>query len=502
MGTDRSKRSSSLADPYADPDADPAWTEAGDLSIDPADAGDLDETYGEATEPAASERRRARPRVDEDEDDGGDGGYGGGGDGGGDDDGGVVRWGDGARSPFAARIGLGVVFGAALLGLLFAGVSTADFVKHLDRQVHAVHCSIIPGAGAQLGDSGCRTVMLSPYSSFFRTDLWGGLPVSLWALAVFAFLAYRAGWGTWRGGVRRGEALFLVAATLLPVGMSILYGYLAVAHVQATCKVCVGIYVASALALGGALAAWWFAPRTYEAGGAALHVQRFAVGIGEGVGFVLALTLAYLAFVPAADAEKTTKGCGTLVQPADTAGVMLSISPAQGGTPAIEVLDPLCPSCRAFEARFEASGFRDAVDLKAVLFPLDSTCNWMVGQSLHPGACAVSEAMLCVATSGGSPRAVMEWAFANQESLIADARADEARVRERIVSQFPSVKGCLGGPQVKNKLTRSLRWAVANALPVLTPQLFIDGARVCDEDTDLGLEYTLARMLARRGGRS
>jgi len=36
---------------------------------------------------------------------------------------------------------------------------------------------------------------------------------------------------------------------------------------------------------------------------------------------------------------------------------------------------------------------------------------------------------------------------------------------------------------------------VSNALPVLTPQLFVGDKRVCDEDTDLGLEYTIARML-------
>ena len=44
-------------------------------------------------------------------------------------------------------------------------------------------------------------------------------------------------------------------------------------------------------------------------------------------------------------------------------------------------------------------------------------------------------------------------------------------------------------------MVKSLRWAVANALPVMTPQLFVDGKRLCDEDTDLGLEYTLTQML-------
>src|ERR1051326_3071523 len=54
---------------------------------------------------------------------------------------------------------------AAFMGLLFAAVSTSDFISHLDRQVHSIHCSFIPGAGAEIGESGCRTVMLSPYSS-------------------------------------------------------------------------------------------------------------------------------------------------------------------------------------------------------------------------------------------------------------------------------------------------------------------------------------------------
>ena len=60
-------------------------------------------------------------------------------------------------------------------------------------------------------------------------------------------------------------------------------------------------------------------------------------------------------------------------------------------------------------------------------------------------------------------------------------------------------RGCLGSTLVKNKLTKSLRWAVANGIPVLTPQLFVGTARMCDEDSDLGLEFTLAKMLSKQG---
>ena len=35
---------------------------------------------------------------------------------------------------------------AAVLGLVFAAYSTYDYAAQLDRQVHAVHCSFVPGA--------------------------------------------------------------------------------------------------------------------------------------------------------------------------------------------------------------------------------------------------------------------------------------------------------------------------------------------------------------------
>ena len=66
-------------------------------------------------------------------------------------------------------------------------------------------------------------------------------------------------------------------------------------------------------------------------------------------------------------------------------------------------------------------------------------------------------------------------------------------MRAELEARFPKVKGCLGGPQVKNKLTKSLRWAVANAIPVLTPQLFVREKRMCDEDTRPGPRVHAAR---------
>src|SRR5262249_19309822 len=78
---------------------------------------------------------------------------------------------------------------AAALGLVFAVYSTYDYAQHLDRQMHAVHCSFIPGAPAGTEDSACKAALFSPYSAIFRATWWGGIPISLFAVGAFSFFA-------------------------------------------------------------------------------------------------------------------------------------------------------------------------------------------------------------------------------------------------------------------------------------------------------------------------
>lgn len=383
--------------------------------------------------------------------------------------------------------------GVALLALVFAGLSTADFIEHLDRQVHSIHCSLLPGASQQLGESGCRTVMMSPYSSMFRQSLWGGLPISLLAMAVFAYLVYRGADFALGKQRTRQTTLYLVAAWGLPVLMSLVYGYFSFVEIGAACRMCVGVYVTSAAGFAAALIAHAKQSRQerFSAGAAAkaLPMPLYLRWFAEGCVFVFVLVGLHVAGAP--KVAKATEGCGRLVEKEDPAGIMVALGGK--GRRSIALLDPLCPACRGFDQRLDASGLRAKLELHAVLFPLDQTCNWMVKTSLHPGACAVSEAVLCQPERAEE---VLDWAFAEQEGLLQLAAKDERALRKRITERFPGVQGCLGSAKVKNKLNKSMRWAVANALPVLTPQLFIGDRRVCDEDTDLGLEYTVATMLA------
>src|SRR5258708_18957675 len=77
---------------------------------------------------------------------------------------------------------------ASLLGLLFSWYSTFDYAKPLDRRLHDIHCSLIPGAPVTDAADACRAAMYSPYSAFFKEKYWGGVPISLFAVGAFTFL--------------------------------------------------------------------------------------------------------------------------------------------------------------------------------------------------------------------------------------------------------------------------------------------------------------------------
>ena len=148
---------------------------------------------------------------------------------------------------------------ASVAGLYFAGFSTFDFVQHLDRQVHSIACSFVPGLAAAdaTGGSGCHTTMMSQYSSVLRTTVWGGVPIALPGFAVFAFLLFRGlDLVLNRREDDRGATGFLALAALLPLLTSVVMAYLSMVELGAACKLCIGIYVSSAVAFVSAVLTW------------------------------------------------------------------------------------------------------------------------------------------------------------------------------------------------------------------------------------------------------
>jgi uncharacterized membrane protein len=403
------------------------------------------------------------------------------------------------------RVFAGLLIFAALLGLISASYSTMDFVQHLDRQVHSIHCSFVPGLVQPTTDaaSGCHVALMSTWSSVFRSWVWGGLPVALPGIAIFAFLLFR-GIELWavRGLRDRQAAIFLLVTTLVPVFTSIFFATIAISQLDAFCQTCAGIYFASGLAMVAAIglvATTWNAAETEpEPEGTPLLTEHPAMTWGIGaveLGVFVALpVVAYLMMVP--DHGKFVGTCGELASAEDPNSILVPIGENRSGKSAVEVFDPLCPACRGFETRLSASGLAAQLDRKALLFPLDSKCNWMITSDIHPGACTVSEAILC---AEGRSQAVIDWAFEHQEEIRSSAAEDADAAKRMVVAAFPELSGCVGSANARQKLNRSLRWAVANRLPILTPQLYVEGKKLCDEDTDLGLDFALSRLVALEG---
>src|SRR5688572_18303411 len=147
----------------------------------------------------------------------------------------------------------------SLAGFFFASFSTSDFAEHLDRQVHSIHCSFVPGLAAEdaSGSTGCHVTMMSPYSSVMRETFWGGIPVSLPAMSVFAFLTFfAAALLVLRREDDRRATLFLVLATSLPLVVSIAMGVISIVTLGAACKLCIGIYATSILSFVFAFIQW------------------------------------------------------------------------------------------------------------------------------------------------------------------------------------------------------------------------------------------------------
>jgi uncharacterized membrane protein len=385
---------------------------------------------------------------------------------------------------------------AAALGLIFAVYSTYDYAQHLDRQMHAVHCSFIPGAPASGEDNACKTALFSPYSAIFRATFWGGIPISLFAVGAFGFFAAL---GAYLFAARarapaRVALLVLAACGLAPLAASIAMFVVSATKLHSYCKLCVGIYVSSiALAVAAVLAFLvWRKPRPETETEAEAEAPAWlAAPLVAGLGVATVLpALVYMASLP--DFRPYLTKCGTLALKAEAHGALVKIPTARPVEKVTLFEDPLCPTCKAFHQRLVADDVFDKLDVTLVLFPLDTSCNWMLDRSLHPGACVVSGAVLCAGTNA---RGVLEWAFDEQEELRAAGKTSPDAVKGLVAARFGSeIASCATDKKTTLRLNQHLHYASENHIPVSTPQMVLGDRRICEEDTDLGLKYTLAQL--------
>lgn len=430
------------------------------------------------------------------------------------------------------------------MGLFFAAFSTHDYTQHLDRQLHGTHCSFLPGLSEiEKGENACKAAMYSPYSALFRDKLWGGIPISLFALGVYSvFFALSLYLLVARDSASKRSWQAYGVAVLTPLPVTGLMFYLSAAQIGEFCKLCLGLYAASIVLAAAGISAlvkasgkltakqqqrlddaastvvdpepWHQRAREIDkdlAKAKSLSENRKVAPtvIDDGpvpTGSILLfpaflLAVGAAAVLPAAvygasvgDYKSYVSSCGTIPETTEKHGAFVKVATTQAKHPALTFEDPLCPTCRAFHQRLVTEGVYEKLDLTVAIFPLDAECNFLLtSQSLHPGACVVAKAFLCAEKSNQS-RAVLDWAYENQDMLVKAGKAGKDAIRAKVHAKFPSVDKCIDEKETQQRLDHILQFAVDNHLPVMTPQLFLGNQRVCDEDTDLGLTYALKQL--------
>lgn len=377
----------------------------------------------------------------------------------------------------------------ALWALGFSAVSSLDYASHLDRGLHDLHCSFIPGASATDEAAGCRVALNSPYSAFFKDRYWGGLPISLLGVGCFAFLAGHALYlARRRSPVSRaaGALYFLLALSpgLVSAGLFAVSWFV----LGTVCKTCVGIYFGStllAVSAAGVLAGSW-----HQRGAlSGPVVLRGIAALAAMALWTATPSLVYASIMP--DHTPYVGQCGALRVAKDANGALLQIRGAQATREAVFFEDPLCPTCKSLHERLVHAKVIDKLAVELALFPLDNECNWMLDEALHPGACEVARAVICAP----SPGDLLSWAYENQDELAAAGKAGKAALGQLIQARWGSaLTQCMRAKSTTQRLNRQLHYAVDNGIAVSTPQVFISGKRLCDEDIDIGLLFALNRL--------
>ncbi len=397
-----------------------------------------------------------------------------------------------------SRLPAAIALLGTILGLIFAVNSTLDYAAHLDRRLHDVHCSFVPGAPAKAEAESCRAAMYSPYSAVLKDSYWGGIPITLFALGSFAFFAGYCLYLLIAG--QRAPKLavgFFAAVSLTPSMVSLYMLFISVMKLGVICETCVGLYVSSALvSLGGLLGLLTLratppAPDGTPAPARPAMSLLFPVAWLAALGFTTLLPSAvYASSVP--DHRPYLTKCGELKRAdADKDQLIRAASP-RAVRSATLFEDPLCVTCKSLHERMVDEGILDRLSLRLVLFPLDDSCNWMLDRPLHPGACTVSKAVLCGRERGLQ---VLEWAYDEQEYLTRAGKRNDATVRAVIQERWGSdMISCIDAQETKVRLNSHLHFASDNNVPVSTPQVFLTKQRLCDEDTDIGLRYTLDQL--------
>jgi protein-disulfide isomerase/uncharacterized membrane protein len=394
---------------------------------------------------------------------------------------------------------------AAALACVVVGASLSFVLLLAHDGVRTGAADALCGAAAE---SGCDRVNQSAYSEV------AGVPLAGLGLAAYLALATLLGLGLLGGDEARaaaGRLAFYALAAGLLFDVALL-GVQAFA-IKAYCSLCIGTYVANALALAALLPARRGAPLL-----PLLGAPRLVAGAGllTGVAVLSVVVAAHLAFRAQAGSPALLTGGAPARAPGDGSAqaevkrlqailddprkyeeyssqkamkefeqaapkaLDLTKAPYKGADDApikvTEFADFLCPACanmaRAFAGYLPQTGNRVALYFKH--YPLDTSCNTSISQMVHPGACLLARAAICAQEQGRF------WQY--HDRVFAGIghepkREDVVKAAEAAGIDARALDACLGKPATQERLAADIREAAASGVQA-TPTFFINGRRV------------------------
>jgi len=364
---------------------------------------------------------------------------------------------------------------AVVLALVGVAVSVLTF--YVTRQLASVdgYTSFCNLGGV----INCDTVLSSRWGRFL------GLPVPLWAMAVFALGVLLALPGA-SGAATVGFAdLALIALASGSLGFALVLAGVSAFKLHAACLLCITLY---------AIIIAWFVTvvplaRRFQASERTPLLERRTSAHAAAVAGLLVAVAAGSVEALRGPASAETVADVKAADPkffdlysklpiVDKTDVVGPASHVKGNPDApvtiVEFSDFECPACgHAFGDLHELLRSRPDVKLVFRHYPLDSTCNERVQQQLHPDACRAAAAAECAGKLGRF-REYHDKLFENQKALDRDSLFRYARELEL---DIPAFRACLDDPTTMDSITADV--AAGTRLGIeSTPTLFINGRRV------------------------
>lgn len=361
--------------------------------------------------------------------------------------------------------------------LALVGVAVSVLTLHVTRQLVSVdgYTSFCNLGGA----INCDTVLASKWGSFL------GLPVALWAIAVFALGVVLALPGA-AGAASVGFAdLALIGLASGSLGFALVLATISLLKLRTACLLCITLYVV--------IIAWFVAvvplARRFQASERRPWLERRTAAYAAAV--------AGLLIAVAAGSVEALRGPGTAESVADVQGAdpkfyelytklpVLNAAEVLGpathvkGNPdapvtIVEFSDFECPACgHAFGDLRELVRSRPDVKLVFRHYPLDSSCNDRLQQQIHPDACRAAAAAECAGRLGRFWE-YHDKLFEHQKALDRDSLFRYAR---ELDLDIPTFRTCLDDPATMDRIAADV--AAGTRLGIeSTPTLFINGRRV------------------------